>query len=142
MCFALRRRAARVFSILSSLCVSRHEHRCDHDWKLPWDGAVPAAREGRAGFHSNRAWEAARSLDESLFGVFRLRLLLHRYCGDCWILHLLLRPETDQPQTEEPQTGTAQDLAADLIGFRQSCCLLYSINTVVTTASGKVMLWQ
>ncbi len=117
VCFALRRRDALVFSILSSLCVSRHEHRCYHDWQLPRGAAAPAAREERVGFHSNRAWEAARSLDESILGVLRLRLLLRRYCGDCWILHLLLRAETDQPQTAEPQTGTAQDLAADLIGF-------------------------
>lgn len=127
-----------VFSVFSHLCVSRHEHRCDYDWQLPWDGAGPAAREGRAGFHSNRAWEAAWSLDESLFGVFRLRLLLHCYCGDCWILHLLLRAETDQPQTAEPQTGTAQDLATDLIGFKQQSCLY----TVVTTDSHKIMLWR
>lgn len=117
VCCVLRRRDAHVFSILSSLCVSRHEHRCSHDWQLPRDGAGPAAREERVGFHSNRAWEAARSLDESIFSVFRLHLLLRRYCGDCWILHLLLRAETDQPQTAEPQTGTAQDLAAGLIGF-------------------------
>lgn len=104
-----------VFSVSSLLCVSRHEHRCSHDWQLPWDGSGPAASQGRSRFHSDRGREAARSLDESLFSVFRLHLLLHRHRGDCWILHLLLRAETYRPQTAEPQTGTAQDLRGRLL---------------------------
>lgn len=108
VCCGLRMRAAHVFSIVWSVCVSRHKHRSSYDWPLTWDKPGRAASYGRARFHSNRGWEAARSLDESLFGVFRLHLLLHRYRGDCWILHLLLRAEIEQPQTAEPHTGTAQ----------------------------------